>query len=119
MNESSELLRKYLSLSEEILSLDFKKDFDRVEQIIMEREEILEKMKAHELSEDDRHNLGNKIIDLDKKILEKFSNEKDGIKEEIERVKEEKREQGKKKQAFDVYGEHKKVDKNVFFDKLK
>ncbi len=119
MKESSELLRKYLSLSEEILSLDFKRDFDRVESIIMEREELLKNIGQYELSEDDRHNLGKRIIELDKKILEKFSKEKDGIKDGIERVKEEKREQGKIKQAFDVYGDHKKGDNNVFFDKLK
>ncbi len=119
MNKSSELLRAYLSLSEEILSLDFKVDFDKVEDLIMRREEMLLDMQDFEITEDDKNGIAKKIIDLDKKIISKFNEEKEAIKENIEKIKQEKREQNKRKQAFNTYGEEKNIERNVFFDKLK
>ncbi len=119
MDKSSELLKKYLSISEEILSLDFKIAFDKVENLIIQREDILLEMQKYNISEEDKKGICQKIIVLDKQILNRFNEEKDAIQKNIEKVKQERREQTNRKKAFNMYGEDKSSEKNVFFDKLK
>ncbi len=119
MNNSHDLIQGYLSISEEIVSLDFKEEFDKVEKLLLDREEILTSLKEIGLSEEDKKILAEKVIDLDKEILERFNKEKQAIQENLEKVKKEKLEQSNRKKAFNVYGEDKTLEKNVFFDKLK
>lgn len=119
MQRSSELLNRYLRLSEELFSLDFETAFDKMEKLIEERELILGDLKHLELEERDKKTVALKIMELDRKIQAKFEEQKRELGQKIEQVKKEKGMQSSKRKAFNVYGEKNDLDGNIFFDKLK
>lgn len=112
-------MKRYLDLSRELLKFLDEEDFDGVEQLIKERELILGDLSGIQFREDERIGIAQEITALDKKIMESLERRKEELDVTIRQVKEEKRKYNEKQKAFRVYGEEKRLDKSIFFDKLK
>ncbi len=117
--DNFDLLNKYLSLSREIMALNIFEDYERFQEIIAERENVLNNLEGLKEENEETEKLCKEIIEIDADIVNKIEDEKELIEKEILDIKREKTKSTMKKQVLKTYVSRNKNNDSYYFDKKK